>query len=724
MLQLFQPTNITPDTRGSFGNGVVLIDIPGMSADNITVSWQVNGNTPMTAFKIDFTEMDGTSLYTTGKLTSGCPFYGTAADGSVNLFSYKIGPLNIATSFLRSASEGLITITEWWGNGANDYVVQQSPSPYLVRPALVSSYSPNTITSRIGTFTGQFTGAGTDGIMWIRWVLKKLDTGQVLKDTGKLYGCVNPVFTYDAFLPGGYELELTAETSAGVKSTEAAYSTVLVEYDMYDSGAEVIASKSCHGENAVEVKWAKPSNIPATIGNDGFVIDNGTGEIYFSDDSGITWSTVNGTTMSFTAPWSFVWNGELLDDTEGTLFELEMADNGKIQAVISNWTDVQAKAVSVYYINGLNIELLASRVDKNIMGPFFCCITPTHGYIQYEAAAGVYGLYPEDDLYPSNSLYPSEERIGAKTVFFDFAIEPENYGSTTIHSVKSFGLASVRFIKIVNFKATYGDNLNLSCTDDYSHYLMNITDVYDTNTLFLLKSKQNQDYNAGNANYTSNMTGIELYRKSGDDSILTKVGAINNPNIVGMIDYGAKSQQGPFTYYMYPVTSTVFESTPAISNSVNPCFENWSVISCTKDTSGQYIVQKTFLFGLNLSSGSVSNNNRPNVLNNFSRYPTIQTATQNYKSGTLKSLIGWIDHTDGQEQYQDSVDLREAIWDLSTTTNYLFMKDRKGSLYMIRPSAEITMDTMDNTRQQAQTVSFPWVEVGDASEAQIFKPLY
>ena len=99
----------------------------------------------------------------------------------------------------------------------------------------------------------------------------------------------------------------------------------------------------------------------------------------------------------------------------------------------------------------------------------------------------------------------------------------------------------------------------------------------------------------------------------------------------------------------------------------------------------------------------------------------MQLSQQNYKSGTLESLIGTIEYTDGQNQYSDTVDLKEAIYALSTTSNYLFLKSRKGDLWMVRPSGDITMTTMDNTKEQAQTVRFPWVEVGDASGVSIYQ---
>jgi hypothetical protein len=126
-------------------------------------------------------------------------------------------------------------------------------------------------------------------------------------------------------------------------------------------------------------------------------------------------------------------------------------------------------------------------------------------------------------------------------------------------------------------------------------------------------------------------------------------------------------------------------------------------------------VQSSYRFGKNLTSGSITNNNQPGVFKNFTPYPTVMIAPQNYQSGTLQSLIGVINNG----EYSDTINLRDAIYELSTTKNTLFLKNRKGDLLKIRPTDSITMETMDNTRAQAQTVSFPWAEVGDASDAVI-----
>ena len=105
-------------------------------------------------------------------------------------------------------------------------------------------------------------------------------------------------------------------------------------------------------------------------------------------------------------------------------------------------------------------------------------------------------------------------------------------------------------------------------------------------------------------------------------------------------------------------------------------------------------------------------------MENFTAYPTVQLSPSLFQSGTLSSLIGIIDYENGHGYY-DTIAMRNAIWSLSTTRNDLFLKSRKGDLLKIRIDGEITMQTMDNTRQQAQTASVPWVEVGSTDGISI-----
>ena len=116
-------------------------------------------------------------------------------------------------------------------------------------------------------------------------------------------------------------------------------------------------------------------------------------------------------------------------------------------------------------------------------------------------------------------------------------------------------------------------------------------------------------------------------------------------------------------------------------------------------------------------SGSITNGNSPQVLKNFTQYPTVQIDPANYQEGTLGSLIGVIDKKTGK--YRDSIALRDAIYGLSTTTNTLFLKNRKGDLMEIRTSGPVGMETWDGSAAQAQTVSLPWVQVGSGKGESI-----
>ena len=64
-MALFQPTNITPSSFSGPAAGTVDV------TQNLTVSWQVNGNSPMTAYQIIIMQNDtaSTQVLDTGKIT-------------------------------------------------------------------------------------------------------------------------------------------------------------------------------------------------------------------------------------------------------------------------------------------------------------------------------------------------------------------------------------------------------------------------------------------------------------------------------------------------------------------------------------------------------------------------------------------------------------------------------------------------------------------------------
>ena len=94
-MALFMPTNITPSTLGALGNGTV------DASQNMTVTWQVDGQNAMTAFEIKIlaNTAESAQLYDSGKRTDNCPFYGRNAKGDVVFFSYTITAAELAAAW-------------------------------------------------------------------------------------------------------------------------------------------------------------------------------------------------------------------------------------------------------------------------------------------------------------------------------------------------------------------------------------------------------------------------------------------------------------------------------------------------------------------------------------------------------------------------------------------------------------------------------------------------
>ena len=66
-MAIYQPSNVAPSTFAGAGGGTI------ESTDNISVSWQVNGNSPLLSFQIDFYENNAVlGKRDTSELSSYC----------------------------------------------------------------------------------------------------------------------------------------------------------------------------------------------------------------------------------------------------------------------------------------------------------------------------------------------------------------------------------------------------------------------------------------------------------------------------------------------------------------------------------------------------------------------------------------------------------------------------------------------------------------------------
>ena len=160
-------------------------------------------------------------------------------------------------------------------------------------------------------------------------------------------------------------------------------------------------------------------------------------------------------------------------------------------------------------------------------------------------------------------------------------------------------------------------------------------------------------------------------------------------------------------YAMKP--TTVLMETGAVS----PCYWDWLLTTAARNDDGTYRVTGSYRFGLNLETGAISNNNAPTLLTNFTRYPTRQGVSANYRSGSLTAFIGSVDAENNI--YVDTEAQADAILALGASTDTKFLRNRKGAHWMIDTAAATTIQTGDKYREQPYTATLSWVETGSAA---------
>lgn len=704
---LFQPTNITPSKRGGLGNWTVDVD-----KGEIPFSWMVNGNSAMVAFSITIYQNDArnTQVMTTGKLTSGCPFYGVDYEGNPRFFSYTVD-ISGRTGFT-NGSEYKFVIRQWWGATDEESVTQSSPSVFVTRaaPTLTLSSIPSPVTTRAHTFTATYSQDQGDALNWVRWMIARSDnTDEPLYDTQSIYGTAQLQFAYDGlFSDTDYSVRCIVQTESGVEA-DTGWTNFNVSYSSETVSGYVTAVKSCK-RSAVRVSTPFLAYIPGEVGSTESVDPEfSDGRMILTDPVAVFWSKINGQAMSIPAPWSFVVKYVIQESGSGG-----SAVPGAVRVRHSDGTG--SNAFNVYYnatYNYLSVEMTDPTTSMSVTvfrmndvpydSTVTIALTPTALYIRVLDMSS--GLVPSSSLSPSISLVPSEPAARIRT-----AVVPLEYTQQPIKSIMVSGPMTVYYIQVT------GAELSSETVESI------LDDTYEpsfTGGTYMLTRFEDETLNAGFlTSYTEDMS-IAVYREDAGQQEMSHIADIpaSTPFVLQLYDYGARSQQGPYVYRVLGSDGTSFITTVIESDEVSPVFWDWCVLSCKERSKDRYEVEAEYRFRNNIVSGSISNNNNPAVLNNFTRYPTVQLSASNWQSGTLESLIGIVDFAGGQNAYSDTIELRDKIYALSTTRNTLFLKNRKGDLLKIRISGPITMETSDNTREQAIKMHLPWAEIGPADGA-------
>ena len=223
-------------------NGSGTVDLTA----GVTFSWQVSGDSPMTAYQITFYQNNAasTQIATTGKVTLGTPFWGVNYKGQTVFYSVTLAASFFSAASMSNGNEYKFTITQWYGSGASDYITQQTASLMACRsaPSVSINAIPNPLTSRSYSIKGTYTQAQNDAVQYVRWQIATADAqDEPFLDTGRIRGTGELQVDYDGFFTGTtYSVKLTVETVMGV-SVDTGWVDFAVSYAVSEPQGQVQA---------------------------------------------------------------------------------------------------------------------------------------------------------------------------------------------------------------------------------------------------------------------------------------------------------------------------------------------------------------------------------------------------------------------------------------------------------------------------------------------------
>lgn len=310
-MPLFQPSNITPSSFAGVSGKTVAV------ADKVKITWQVNGNEAMTAFKFVIFDMDNKSVYTS-EIIPITPFYPTDKKGNPQYYSYAPnGSSDTWNSLgLSDGNEYTLQITQYWGGltDSEHSVTQFSQSAFITRTAptltILADDSTDFITNGISSvsqeFKGNYTQAQNDNIDWVRW--KLFQDNLLVDDTGIVNTQVLS-YTADNMQSGqSYKIVCTIQTSNGVQITTESEFSVSYELPQIEGQFEF----NCIDKASNLLRW---SEIQANAGDDIQGVSNDlnysfqNGSLVLPQGSTVTWETKNDEPLNIPADWSLTWKG-------------------------------------------------------------------------------------------------------------------------------------------------------------------------------------------------------------------------------------------------------------------------------------------------------------------------------------------------------------------------------------------------------------------------------
>lgn len=716
---LFQPTNVIPSTLSGEGAGTIDTTKP------LTVSWQVNGNSPMTAYRIKImqNDTDSTLKLDTGKVTLPSPFFGTDRLGNLRNYTVILPAAQLATAgIINGYANGYkLTIQQWWT--ANDSVEQTSASFFITRktPTLYVMIPPYWFRYQDYTFTANYYQEQGDSIEWARWELQVLSGGEwhTVGDTGVVYSPGAEVgytensrvlkYSYDGFSSGEsvfindipesttvpYRIRCTVQTVFGVL-VESAWRQFDSEYA--NGGDAPAALNVCNSSDANAIKISMHKNFP--------LLGAAYGPLSYSNpNEGVPFTFYQ---LDLPAESTVTWGGNGEDSLNINSPNYCVFVQGRI-------TDPSAES----------IFLTANYGDKTLNFAY-----NSNGFFITFGEELLWNV----DIAPSSGdvvgLCIRRERVYFVVKHSNLTMESRNdeiaeWQSGTVQSLKIYGPMSFQILAVDAdpivfhwvFNSVFDSERGIFYIfDDQVEFLCEFDRTLYTGPMYIGAGLGELDEEF----HTKLTDRLSIYRIEKGAPLLRLVANVplnESAKDFVLYDYGLDNQKEYAYYFLYlaQYEGAYWIRARCGPYLITPCHWDYAVLCCSQNNNGDYIVESEYRFALDVSSGNVGNNNNPALQQNFTRYPLRQPVSGNYRSGSLGAFIGKVEN----DQYVDTTDLMDELYNLSTNGLTKFLKTRKGQIFQIETSAPVVMQIGDKYAQQPAKITLPWVEVGDATGANI-----
>lgn len=208
---------------------------------------------------------------------------------------------------------------------------------------------------------------------------------------------------------------------------------------------------------------------------------------------------------------------------------------------------------------------------------------------------------------------------------------------------------------------------------------------------------------------------FSIYREKDNSNELEYITRINE-GALSLVDYNV-ANQSQYLYYVFKEDDD-YISAANTSNVVNTCWWNWSLIGMNKGEDGNYYVDtdNIWLFDLNIESADTTHNFTKTEYQNLTQYPKVSIGKINYASGSLTCLLGKINNN----SYYEPAEMTNAWRDFCVSGEIKLLRDRKGNSLIVE-IMDASSNVMDETVEQARTITFSWTQTGNTNGMTIME---